>query len=199
LTWQWQTFDFNRDVASVDQVLAADLNATSTDLRPFAGNGGKLILYAGWADPLIPSQSAINYFNALVAAYGGTHFDTALKKTQGFARLFMAPGMWHCTGGPGPSSFGGVIAQPSPSYDAQYDLLTSLTQWVEHGAAPTSVIATKYKNDTPQLGVAMQRPICSYPQIPAYKGGDPNVAASFRCVADEANDPNPKPAPQYGP
>src|SRR5258706_13064965 len=66
LTWQWQTFDFNRDVDSVDQVLAADLNATSTDLRSFAGNGGKLILYAGWADPLIPSQSSINNFNALV-------------------------------------------------------------------------------------------------------------------------------------
>jgi len=200
LTWQWQTFDFNRDVDLVDQVLAADLNANSTDLRPFAGNGGKLILYAGWADPLIPSQSSINYFNALVASYGGTHFGTALKKTQNFARLFMAPGMWHCAGGPGPSSFGGVIAQPAPSYDAQFDLLTSLTQWVEQGAAPASVIATKYQNDTPQLGIALQRPICSYPQIPMYKGtGDPNLAASFRCVADEAGDANPRPAPQYGP
>src|SRR5882724_9422828 len=199
LTWQWQTFDFNRDVDLVDQVLAADLNANSTDLRPFAGNGGKLILYAGWADPLIPSQSSINYFNALVATYGGTHFDTALKKTQSFARLFMAPGMWHCKEGPGPSSFGGVIAQPAPSYDAQYDLLTALTGWVEQGVAPGSVIATKYNNDTPQLGIAMQRPLCSYPQIPTYKGtGDPNTAASFRCVADEGNDPNPKPAPQYG-
>jgi len=200
LTWQWQTFDFNRDVDSVDQVLAADLNATSTDLRSFAGNGGKLILYAGWADPLIPSQSSINYFNALVASYGGTHLGTALKKTQTFARLFMAPGMWHCKEGPGPSSFGGVIAQPSPSYDAPYDLLTSLTQWVERGVAPSSAIATKYNNDTPQLGIAMQRPICSYPMIPMYKGaGDANLASSFKCVADEASDPNPKPAAPYGP
>src|SRR5882757_644359 len=71
-TWQWQSFDFNRDVASVDQVLAADLNANSTDLRPFAANGGKLILYAGFADPLVPSQGAINYYNALVGNYGGT-------------------------------------------------------------------------------------------------------------------------------
>ena len=52
-TWQWQSFDFNRDVALVDEVLARDLNANSTDLRTFAANGGKLILYAGWADPLI--------------------------------------------------------------------------------------------------------------------------------------------------
>ncbi len=34
LTWQWQTFDFNKNVAQVDQVLAADLNAVNTDLRP---------------------------------------------------------------------------------------------------------------------------------------------------------------------
>ncbi len=124
----------------------------------------------------------------------------ALKKTQNFARLFMAPGMWHCKEGPGPSSFGGVIAQQSPSYDAQYDLLTALTQWVEQGVAPSSVIATKYNNDVRELGIAMQRPICSYPQIPVYKGGDPNAAASFKCAASETTAAdNPKPAPKYGP
>ena len=103
--------------------------------------------------------------------------ETALKKTQKFARLFMAPGMWHCNGGPGPNSFGGAIQQPPPIYDAQYDLLTSLTQWVEKGVAPNSVIATKYNNDMPQLGIAPQRPICSYPKIATYNGtGDPNLA-----------------------
>jgi feruloyl esterase len=112
----------------------------------------------------------------------------------------MAPGMWHCKEGPGPSSFGGVIAQQSPSYDAQYDLLTSLTQWVEQGVAPSSVIATKYNGDTRELGIAMQRPICAYPQIPVYKGGDPNVASSFKCAPSETTAAdNPKPAPQYGP
>ena len=113
----------------------------------------------------------------------------------------MAPGMWHCKEGPGPSSFGGVIAQQAPSYDAQYDLLTSLTQWVEQGIAPNSVIATKYNNDTRELGIAMQRPICAYPQIPVYKGaGNPNVASSFACAASETSAAdNPKPAPPYGP
>ena len=197
-TWQWQSFDFNRDMELVDEVLAKDLNATSVDLRAFAGNGGKLILHAGWADPLIPSQSTINYFNALVKSYGG-HGGNALKKTQGFARAFMAPGMWHCAGGPGPNSYGGAIQQPPPSYEAQYDLLTSLVLWVENGAAPNSVIATKYNNDTPQLGIQAQRPICSYPLIPVYTGGDPKLATSFRCMADENNGDNPVPAPQYGP
>ena len=90
----------------------------------------------------------------------------------------MAPGMWHCKEGPG-NSFGGVIAQPAPTTTRRYDLLTALTKWVEQGVAPSSVIATKYKNDTPQLGIAMQRPICAYPQITVYRGtGDPNAAAS---------------------
>jgi feruloyl esterase len=203
LSWMWQTFDFNTNMATVDQVLAADLNATSTDLRPFAGRGGKLILYHGWADPLIPSPSTINYFNALAQTMVASQSPGAFKQIQGFARVFMAPGMWHCGAsigpGPGPSSFGGMIQQPAPSFDPQHDLLSALTQWVEKGVAPNSVIATKYNSDNPQLGIQMQRPLCVYPQIPVYRGsGDTNSAASFACVTDEA-DFNETPAPQYGP
>jgi len=199
LTWQWQTFDFNQNVATVDQVLAPDLNATSTDLRTFANRGGKLILYAGWADPLIPSPSTINYFNALAQTTFGAVSAGTIKQTQQFARLFMAPGMWHCQAGPGPNSFGGMIQQPVP-FDPQHDLLSALTQWVEKGVAPTSVIATKYINDTPQSGIQMQRPLCLYPQIPQYTGsGDPTLPTNFKCVTDELSDFNETPAPQYGP
>ena len=200
LTWQWQTFDFNNDMATVDRVLAADLNADVTDLRPFANQGGKLIMYHGFADPLIPSQSSINYFNAVIESTVGGHSRQALARTQAFARLFMAPGMWHCKDGPGPNAFGGPIQQQAPSYDAQYDLLTALTLWVEKGVAPTSVIATKYTGDAAQAPVTMQRPLCPYPQLSAYKGsGDANLATSFRCVGDEGSDTNPKPAQIYGP
>ncbi len=203
-TWMWQTFDFNNDMATVDRVLAPDLNATSTDLRAFDGRGGKLILYHGWADPLIPSPSTINYFNALAETVIGSKSPGALKQAQRFARVFMAPGMWHCGAsigpGPGPSSFGGMIQQPAPSFDPQHDLLSALTQWVEHGVAPTSVIATKYNNDDPHLGIQMQRPLCVYPQVSVYRGeGDPNAAASFKCVTDERGDPIETPATQYGP
>ena len=200
LAWQWQTFDFNQNVATVDQVLAPDLNATSTDLRAFAGRGGKLILYHGWADPLIPSPSTINYFNALAKTMFGAVSPGTIKQTQQFARLFMAPGMWHCKDGPGPNSFGGMIQQQAPSFDPQHDLLSALTRWVESGVAPTSVIATKYNNDLAQAGIALQRPLCAYPQIPVYKGsGDPTLATSFNCVTDERTDFNETPAPQYGP
>jgi feruloyl esterase len=200
LTWQWQTFDFNRDMATVDQVLAADLNANSTDLRPFAAKGGKLVLYHGFADPLIPSQTSINYYNALVHTMTGGHSRQSLARTQQFARLFMAPGMWHCKDGPGPNAFGGSIQQQAPSYDPKYDLLSGLVQWVEGGVAPQSVIATKYQADTAQLGVTMQRPLCPYPQFPGYNGtGDPNAAQSFKCIGDGNDDFNETPAPIYGP
>ena len=49
----------------------------------------------------------------------------AIAKTKAFARLFMAPGMWHCKDGPGPNSFGGAIQEQAPSYDPKYDLLVA--------------------------------------------------------------------------
>ena len=204
-TWRWETFNFNTDVAEVDQVLAQDLNATSTDLSAFEKNGSKLILYAGWADPLIPSPSTINYFNDVVQTMFGDQSSESIAKAQNFMRLYMAPGMWHCgasvAGGPGPNSFGGVIQQPTPSYDRQHNLLAALTDWVENGVKPGPVIATKYVDDTPSLGIQMQRPICVFPQIAEYNGkGNTTLPSSFVCKQDEAaNFNNEKPAPKYGP
>ncbi|MGA2126598.1 MAG: tannase/feruloyl esterase family alpha/beta hydrolase [Xanthobacteraceae bacterium] len=186
------TFDFDHDVDTVDDRLARTLNADSTDLSDFNRRGNKLIMYHGWADPLIPSQSSINYFNALVANDSGTG-DTArpagftprsdLAATQQYARLFMVPGMYHCSGGPGPNVF---------------DALTPLVAWVEHGVAPETIVATKFVADTPP-NVQMTRPLCVFPKVARYNGsGDPNLAASFTCVTDE-RDFNQTPARRFGP
>ncbi|HEX3995460.1 MAG TPA: tannase/feruloyl esterase family alpha/beta hydrolase, partial [Acetobacteraceae bacterium] len=125
-------FDFHRDMDKVDDQLAAVLNATSTDLSDFRGHGGKLLMYHGWADPLIPSATSINYFNALVGNSGHgfeqvnfMHGNPALERTQSYARLFMVPGMYHCSGGPGPNTF---------------DALTPLVNWVERGVAPETIV-----------------------------------------------------------
>ena len=135
------TFDFHHDVDTIDDQLAPVLNAVSTDLSEFRERDGKLIMHHGWADPLIPSQSSINYFNALVdddnhgfqpASFAGG--NGLLQKTQSYARLFMVPGMYHCSGGPGPNVF---------------DALTPLVTWVERGTAPETIVATKFVNDTP--------------------------------------------------
>ena len=75
-----------------------------------------------------------------------------------------------------------MLQQPAPTFDPQHDLLSALTQWVEQGVAPSSVIATKYKNDQPPT-VAMQRPICVFPKVAHYDGtGNPNNSNSFECV-----------------
>jgi feruloyl esterase len=68
---------------------------------------------------------------------------------------------------------------------------------VEEGDAPQKIIATKFVNDNPAMGVAFTRPICPYPQLPGYRGtGDTNDAASFICRRDE-HDFNEVPAPEY--
>ena len=183
-------FDFHRDVHTVDDQLARVLNADSSDLSEFRGHGGKLLMYHGWADPLIPSQSSINYFNALVGGDNSgmqqANFmpgDPRLDKTQKYARLFMVPGMYHCSGGPGPNTF---------------DALTPLVTWVETGVAPETIVATKFVNDTPPA-VQMTRPLCVFPKVAKYKGsGSTSIAANFTCVADEP-DFNQTPAPKYGP
>ena len=186
----FSNFDFHHDVDKVDDQLAAVLNANSTDLGEFREHGGKLLMYHGWADPLIPSQSSINYFNALVgndghgfqqASFGNG--GPALQRTQSYARLFMAPGLYHCSGGPGPNVF---------------DALSPLVNWVETGTAPETIIATKFVADTPPA-VAMTRPLCVYPKVAKYNGsGSTSMAANFTCVTDE-HDFNQTPAPKYGP
>ena len=98
----------------------------------------------------------------------------------------MAPGMEHCIAGPGPNVFGQILAAPPPSNDAQHDMLTALEQWVEHDVAPEKIIATKYTSDNPAQGIAMQRPLCPYPQSARWLGrGSTNDAANFVCVSDE--------------
>jgi feruloyl esterase len=184
-------FDFHHDVQTVDDQLAAVLNADSSDLGEFREHGGKLIMYHGWADPLIPSQSSINYFNALVAndshgfqqaSFNG-HGNESLARTQSYARLFMVPGMYHCSGGPGPNTF---------------DAVKPLIDWVEGGVAPEKITATKFVADTPPA-VQMTRPLCVFPKVAKYNGsGSTSDAANFTCVADE-NDFNQTPAPKYGP
>jgi len=191
----FQNFDFHRDVKTVDDQLEAVLNATSTDISDFREHGGKLIMYHGWADPLIPSPSSINYFNALVGDHDHGHghgFEQAsfrpgkdpnLERTQNYARLFMVPGMYHCSGGPGPNTF---------------DALTPLVNWVEKGDAPETIIATKFVNDTPPA-VQMTRPLCVFPKVAKYDGsGSSSSAANFTCVPHE-NEFNQTPAAKYGP
>jgi feruloyl esterase len=162
--WDSHTFNFKTDPLLIDQKLAAALNATDPDLRPFKRRGGKLLHYHGYSDADIPPRSSINYYQRVTKTLGGR------SQVDPFYRLFMVPGMGHCGGGPGANSF---------------DMLPALQQWVEHGMPPAKVVATKYIDDDPKNGVVRTHPLCPYPQIARYKGtGNTDDAANFKCDSE---------------
>jgi feruloyl esterase len=104
------------------------------------------------------------------------------EKVDSFVRLYMAPGVEHCTGGPGPSAFGqfGMETAKGP----KYGLFDSLQDWVEKGSPSEDVFATKYApGENGAMKPVMTRPLCPYPRVPKYKGsGDTNDGANFSCA-----------------
>jgi hypothetical protein len=155
-----------------EQKTARFMNATDPNLQKFQARKGKLILYHGWNDPAISAWNTVNYYKSVVGAMGQ-------RNTSEFVRLYMIPGMQHCGGGPGASSFGqsSAIGEKDP----HRSVYAALEEWVEKGTAPEEIVANSGKEGS------MTRPICAYPQIAKYRGsGDNREAASFVCgVAGE--------------
>jgi Tannase and feruloyl esterase len=148
--------------AGFRQIMAATgatFDATNPDLRAFRNAGGKLIIWHGLADPAISPIGTIAYYQAVQDHMGG------LAATQRFARLFMLPGVSHCGGGQGPSSF---------------DALTAIVTWVEQGIAPDSLLTT----ETPTTANPVQSlPAYPYPLMPTYNGtGSVDVASSYHAA-----------------
>lgn len=171
--WDFHTFNVDRDVKAADTKMAPILNATDPDLTAFKERGGKLILYHGWSDAAIPAASTINYYQSVQSKMG-------TSSAADFVQLYMAPGMQHCAGGPGPDMFGQwSVAQGDP----QHDMDAALERWVEEGTAPGPIIAAKYKTFMdPASGVVRTRPLCPYPEVAQWKGsGSTDDAGNFVC------------------
>ena len=165
--WDVRTLDYDRDFAYAQERLPM-MHAVDRDLAPFKKHGGKLISYGGWMDPVVPAPDTAAYYEGVAKVMGG--YD----KTRDFFRLFIAPGMGHCSGGPGPNSF---------------DHIGALEQWVEKGIAPDKLIATHSTAGK----VDRSRPLCLYPQVARWKGtGSSDEAANFTCVAAPPLTPAPK-------
>jgi feruloyl esterase len=128
------------------------------DLSAFKGRGGKLMMYQGASDSSVSINDTLRWYNAMNVRMG--------SKAQDFARMFVVPGMAHCSGGPATDSF---------------DMLPQLVNWVENGVAPDSVTASA--SNPGYFNVASRtRPLCPYPKQTRYKGsGDINDAANFTC------------------
>jgi len=158
-TFDYFTFNFDTDPARMD-AYAAVYNTTSTDVTAYRNRGGKMLIVHGVSDPIFSANDSIDYYEKLAAANGG------LTATKDFARLYLVPGMNHCSNSGGPST-------------DLYDSLTPLVDWVEKGVAPDTIVA---KAGPATAWPGRTRPLCTYPLQAHYKGsGSIEDAASFSC------------------
>jgi feruloyl esterase len=134
----WQKFDLDRDMPIIDKAVGY-VDSVNPDLGAFKRSGGKLLLTHGWADTGITPETTIWYYESVLDKMGTSQSD--------WMRLFMAPGMGHCGGGPGVNTF---------------DSIGTLENWVEKGVAPDQMMGKGAEGFT--------RPLCPYPQYAEYKG-----------------------------
>jgi len=155
--WDYLTFNAETDLARGEKAIGSLMNSVNPNLQQLFAHGGKLLHYHGWADPGIPPGNSVNYYKSVVEAMKG---KTKLSDSY---RLFMVPGMGHCGGGDGTSTF---------------DMVSALDQWVVQGKAPDQIPASRVVNGA----VVRTRPLCPYPQTATYKGsGSTDDASSFSC------------------
>jgi Tannase and feruloyl esterase len=155
--WTIQQFQFDRDIVRAEDVDAGALNALDPNLKPFIDRGGRLIQYHGWSDPQISPASSPQYYSRVLERLGGE------RAVSGAYRLFMVPGMGHCSGGEGPNTF---------------DMMATLEQWVEQGKAPDRIVASHATGGR----VDRTRPLCPFPQVAVFAGaGSTDEASSFVC------------------
>jgi feruloyl esterase len=154
-SWDPATLNFGAHVAEAYLAPHQMFDANDPRLSAFTGRGGKLLMYQGWAEPGIPPGHVVNYYAKVKAHTAGA--DSAV-------RLFMVPGMGHCGGGDGTSTF---------------DMVAALDRWLESGTAPEQIPASRVRNGA----IDRTRPLCAYPKYARYSGsGDINDAKNFRCV-----------------
>ncbi|WP_248323532.1 MULTISPECIES: tannase/feruloyl esterase family alpha/beta hydrolase [unclassified Caballeronia] len=137
--------------------LTAEQDVNKTDLSAFNAKGGKILMAHGMADALVSTQATEQYYQRLRQTMGAS-------TVSNFVRYYEIPGYGHST---------------SSIFNAGWDSLTTLENWVEKGVTPPAQIVAD-KTGVP----GRTRPLCEYPAFPRYNGsGDVNVASSFTCAA----------------
>ncbi len=146
-------------------------------------------MWHGWTDTTLEPRESILYYNRVVAAdaaaaKGADADRSQLADTQTYFRLFMAPGVNHCGGGPGPgSTFAYTMNNPQGGVDPDQDALAALERWVEKGPAPETFASSHVADGK----IDRTRLLCAYPKVARYRGkGDVNTASSFACEDDSA-------------
>jgi tannase/feruloyl esterase len=177
--WSFRTFDPAVGLTAARDKTGEALNATNPDLSAFRDRGGKLIMYHGWADAAISPIFSIDYYEDVQQKLGK-------EETASFTRLYLMPGVKHCSEGPGPDAIGQFGIPAMKDSNAGNNVIHALEDWVEDGKAPDAITATKYAEDADHHAnphkIVMTRPLCPYPQQAHYQGkGSKKAAASFIC------------------
>ena len=154
--WNYLSFNPERDMAAAVQKAGPLMDSIDPNLKPLFSRGGKILMYHGWADPGIAPQNSVNYYNSVVEKLGKAAVANSL-------RLFMVPGMGHCQGGDGTSTF---------------SMIDAVSKWVEQGQAPDRIEASRVRGGKTER----TRPLCPYPQQAVYNGaGSTDESANFSC------------------
>lgn len=163
--------DFDEDYKRLG--LAGTFISSNPDLRRFDQAGGKLIIVQGGTDVTEQGPATIDYYQMVERVSGGR------PATQAFARLFVVPGMNHCSGGNGAFAVGWFAA---------------MEHWVKDGQAPDSLVAAHVPawadgetgieagmtSPTSKEKVTFTRPVYPFPFYARYLGhGDVNNAKNF--------------------
>jgi feruloyl esterase len=169
------SFDLDRDLPTIfatsgpyTESAMGFMTPPDPAMRAFVARGGKLLAFHGTADPVFSALDTVAWLDAFRQVHGSA--------ADQHARLYLVPGMNHSRGGPATD---------------QVNMLDALVKWVEQAQAPEAVVAQARGPGSavpnPEVPAswspARTRLLCPYPQVPRYRGGDAETAASFRCSA----------------
>ncbi len=156
-TFETMTFDPKQYQAQTVKA-GTIMDVSDVSLEKFRARGGRIIMTHGTADDFITPHNSIAYYRRQVAQFGQQRLDS-------FMRFYIVPGLGH--------GFG--------VFNAKFDSLSALREWVERGKAPAGLTAVD-GNMGPTA--KRTRPLCEFPTWPKFTGaaGTENQAASFTCV-----------------
>ena len=168
-------FSMDRDAPGIDRTDAVYTESAMSfmtppspiELQPLRQRGAKMMVWHGLSDGVFSPEASIDWYRGLQQRQAG--------RAEDFARLYLVPGMNHCGGGPATDAF---------------NLLQPLVDWVERGQAPEQIVAgARGKGHPgganaelpPDWSASRTRPLCAWPKVARFQGGNPEQAASFRC------------------